>query len=253
MLTLLVGPAGSVLVKQGELWVPARAVEILQTFRRCFCPDVDWGAFEVLSLVLDRIWRGRESQKVDKVEQRYGQKIEKLQRQSNQTESMLLVQQTQKIAALRKQLRASGGRRRQVSKAGTALEGTKKWDVRRMAEKNLDLAMKVDALEAENVNLRDILQKSSAAVDNVIAVHREGAAAQNRQIRRCLGRAKDTAQEQVAEARNTMKKLASAGLVSPEVTDGIGHAMSSLSRGISSTLEACENQATEYSPPALGQ
>ena len=181
--------------------MPARALDVLSNFRKCFCPDVEPKAFDVLCAVLNRVYRARESAKISDIRKQHDKKITALQRKFNTSSSLVTVQQLQKIAALKREVKKL--RMRTPSKDKTIRGGKRmgapadgSWaaittgkdamsDVAVLMESSLKMKRRCDTLTVENVKLRDAVRKALAAIENTAEIHKEGAMAQNRHVQRC--------------------------------------------------------------------
>mmetsp|Transcript_13409 Transcript_13409/g.34779 ORF Transcript_13409/g.34779 Transcript_13409/m.34779 type:complete len:650 (-) Transcript_13409:193-2142(-) len=242
---------GGELAQEGSGWVPARAIDVVANFRRSFCPSLPWALLEMLLLVLDKVWQKREGRRLAGLQQRHRAALRAARRKANHVSPMLIVRQKDRINALERQLasaKAESKLQRRLGQAGgggRSLAGV-------ALEKQLALARQLEVLGVENLQLRDVLRKAASAVDQVQAIHREGAAAQARQAVAALDGARERLDALMQDAKAA---VAAAASVSDDtaITAAMLKAHLRLSEGVAAVMRACEAEAQIYHPlPALG-
>ena len=70
--------------EEAEAWVPLEAMRVAKDFHSVYTPDVPIGTIHAFLRNMNRIWRLREAQHVERLRTRFKEQIDEYARQSNQ-------------------------------------------------------------------------------------------------------------------------------------------------------------------------
>lgn len=168
---------------------------------------------------------------------------------------MMIIRQKDRINALERQLgsaKAAARMQRQLGQPGRGASSSSGSVTAVALEKQAALAGQLEALGLENLQLRDVLRKAASAVEQVHAIHREGAAGQARRAVAALDAARERLDTLLEDARAAVAAVASVG-TDTAITAAMLKAHLRLSEGVAAVMRACEAEAQVYRPlPTAG-
>jgi hypothetical protein len=158
---------------------------------------------------------------------------------------MMIVRQKDRIIALEEQLEKA----KLVKRLNRAASNGRGGLAGAALEKQMELTAQVERLGVENLQLRDVLKKAASAVEQVHAIHRDGAGMQARQAVKALDGARERMDGLMEDARQAVTAVANIQ-TDKEITAALLKAHVRLSEGIDAVMRACEAEAQRYHPPS---